>query len=126
MLDKISPGPGAAPRTTAAAVSSQLVSMPRTVQALPVMGGCFTPFAQQNLRKKPMKILVTRPLADGQQIAARLAEQGHQALLAPLLEPRFSDGPEPQLDDVEAILATSANGVRALVRRTARRDIPIF
>ena len=73
-----------------------------------------------------MKILVTRPLEDGRQIAARLAEMGHQALLAPLLEPRFFDGPEPALDDVQAILATSANGVRALIRRTPRRDIPIF
>src|SRR6185312_3004648 len=33
MLDRIAPGPGARPRTTAAAVSSQLVSMPRTVQS---------------------------------------------------------------------------------------------
>jgi uroporphyrinogen-III synthase len=73
-----------------------------------------------------MKILVTRPLEDGRQIAARLAEMGHQALLAPLLEPRFFDGPEPVLGDVQAILATSANGVRALIRRTRRRDIPIF
>ena len=73
-----------------------------------------------------MKILVTRPRADGEDIAVRLAERGHQALLAPLLEPRFFDGPEPALDDVQAILATSANGVRALIRRTPRRDIPIF
>jgi uroporphyrinogen-III synthase len=73
-----------------------------------------------------MKILVTRPLEDGRQIAARLAEMGHQALLAPLLEPRFFDGPEPALEGVQAILATSANGVRALIRRTPRRDIPIF
>lgn len=73
-----------------------------------------------------MKILVTRPLADGQEIAARLAEQGHLALLAPLLEPRWFDGPEPDLDGVQAILATSANGIRALIRRTGRRDIPIF
>jgi uroporphyrinogen-III synthase len=73
-----------------------------------------------------MKILVTRPLEDGQQIAARLAEMGHQAVLAPLLEPRFFEGPEPALDGVQAILATSANGIRALIRRTRRRDIPIF
>jgi uroporphyrinogen-III synthase len=73
-----------------------------------------------------MKILVTRPLVDGREIAARLAEIGHQALLAPLLEPRFFDGPEPALDDVQAILATSANGVRAVVRRSPRRDIPVF
>jgi uroporphyrinogen-III synthase len=73
-----------------------------------------------------MRILVTRPLEDGQAIAARLAQMGHAALLAPLLAPRFSDGPEPALDDVQAILATSANGIRALVRRTARRDIAVF
>jgi uroporphyrinogen-III synthase len=73
-----------------------------------------------------MRILVTRPREDGEQIAAKLAALGHTALLAPLLEPRFHDGPEPALNDVQAILATSANGIRALIRRTARRDIPIF
>jgi uroporphyrinogen-III synthase len=86
------------------------------------MGGCFTPFDQETA----MKILVTRPLEDGIEIAARLAALGHQALLAPLLEPRFFDGPEPELGDVTAILATSANGVRALARRTRRRDLAIF
>jgi len=77
-----------------------------------------------------MHILVTRPLEDGQEIAARLAARGHQALLAPLLEPRFHDGPrleeQSDLDKVQAVLATSANGVRALVRRTVRRDLPVF
>lgn len=78
-----------------------------------------------------MRILVTRPLEDGMETAARLAERGHQALLAPLLEPRFSDGPPLEdsgagFEDVQAILATSANGIRALSRRTARRDIPVF
>jgi uroporphyrinogen-III synthase len=73
-----------------------------------------------------MRILVTRPREDGEQIAAKLAALGHTALLAPLLEPRFHDGPEPALADVQAILATSANGIRALIRRTARRDIPVF
>jgi uroporphyrinogen-III synthase len=77
-----------------------------------------------------MRILVTRPLEDGREIAARLAARGHQAFLAPLLEPRFHDGPRLEegvgLDKMQAILATSANGVRALVRRTARRDLPVF
>lgn len=73
-----------------------------------------------------MKILVTRPLQDGQEIAARLAERGHTAVLAPLLTPRFTDGPELDLSDVEAVLATSANGIRALIRRTKRRDFSIF
>lgn len=73
-----------------------------------------------------MRILVTRPLEDGREIAARLAEHGHAALLAPLLTPRFEDGPELDLEGVEAVLATSANGIRALVRRTRRRDLSIF
>ena len=77
-----------------------------------------------------MRILVTRPLEDGAEIARLLAARGHQALLAPLLEPRFPEGPLLEegaiLDRVEAVLATSANGIRALRRRTARRDLPIF
>jgi uroporphyrinogen-III synthase len=73
-----------------------------------------------------MKILITRPQEDGKEIAARLAERGHQALLAPLLTPRFHDGPEPDLKGVQAILATSANGIRAFGRRSARRDFSVF
>ena len=73
-----------------------------------------------------MHVLVTRPLEDGQEIAARLAEMGHRALLAPLLTPHFLNGPEPDFHYVQAILVTSANGIRALIRRTARRDLPVF
>jgi uroporphyrinogen-III synthase len=77
-----------------------------------------------------MRILVTRPLEDGTEIARLLAGRGHQALLAPLLEPHFQDGPlletGTELEGVAAILATSANGIRALGPRTARRDIPIL
>src|SRR6185436_13489885 len=75
-----------------------------------------------------MRILVTRPLEDGREIARLLAERGHQTLLSPLLEPRFQDGPLPQeaLAGVQAVLATSANGIRALIRRTSRRDLSIF
>ena len=51
---------------------------------------------------------------------------GHDAVLAPLLEIRFLDGEEIALDGVQAILATSANGVRALARRSARRNVALF
>ena len=73
-----------------------------------------------------MKILITRPEEDGKEIAARLAERGHQALVAPLLTPCFHEGPEPDLTGVQAILATSANGIRAFVRRSQRRDFSVF
>jgi uroporphyrinogen-III synthase len=73
-----------------------------------------------------MRILVTRPQEDGVKTAALLAARGHQALLAPLLETRWFNGPDLDLAGIAAILATSANGVRALVRRTSRRDVPVF
>jgi len=73
-----------------------------------------------------MRILVTRPPEDAQRTAAELEARGHEAVVAPLVEIRFRDGPQLGLEDVQAILATSANGVRALARRTQRRDIPVF
>jgi len=73
-----------------------------------------------------MKVLVTRPAEDGAEIAQRLAAMGHEALLAPLLRIEFYPGPPLALDDVQAMLATSANGVRALATRTAVRDLPLF
>ena len=73
-----------------------------------------------------MRVLVTRPLADGETIAHRLAAMGHQALLAPLLTVEFLEGSPLNLASVQAVLVTSANGVRALARRIAERDIAIY
>lgn len=73
-----------------------------------------------------MRVLITRPREAGEAIAARLAAAGHVPLLAPLLEPRWFDGADLDLAGIDAILATSANGVRALVRRTRRRDVAVF
>ena len=73
-----------------------------------------------------MRVLVTRPVEDGEETARQLALRGHQSVLAPLLATQFWDGAEVTLEGVQAILATSANGVRALARRTARRDVPLF
>jgi uroporphyrinogen-III synthase len=77
-----------------------------------------------------MHILVTRPREDGTEIARLLLARGHLALLAPLLEPCFLEGPLLEagsaLGGVTAILATSANGIRALSRRTERRDLEIY
>jgi len=73
-----------------------------------------------------MRVLITRPEEDAVRIAEVLRSRGHEPLIAPLLKTHFHDGPEVSLDGIQAILATSANGVRALVRRTSRRDIPVF
>ncbi|MGH6828569.1 MAG: uroporphyrinogen-III synthase [Rhizomicrobium sp.] len=72
-----------------------------------------------------MRVLVTRPIRDGEKIARRLALLGHQALLAPLVSVKFLN-PALDLKDVQAVLATSANGVRAFCALTRRRDLPLF
>jgi uroporphyrinogen-III synthase len=73
-----------------------------------------------------VRVLVTRPLEDAAETARQLAARGHQALVAPLLQTVFFEGPPLTLDGVQAVLATSANGIRALARRTALRDLPVF
>jgi uroporphyrinogen-III synthase len=73
-----------------------------------------------------MRVLLTRPKQDAEVFAGRLSERGHAVLSAPLLSVRFHDGPALMLDGVQGVLATSANGVRALARRTERRDLPVF
>jgi uroporphyrinogen-III synthase len=73
-----------------------------------------------------LRILVTRPREDGEEIARRLGAMGHQTLLAPLLSVKFLDGAPLDLAGIQAVLVTSANGVRALVRRTPNRHAVIF
>jgi len=73
-----------------------------------------------------MRILVTRPAEDGAEIARLLTDMGHEALLAPLLTIRIFDRPKLTLEGVQAVLATSANGVRALAARSDVRDVSLF
>lgn len=73
-----------------------------------------------------MRVLVTRPLDDALEIQILLAARGHETIVAPLLRVEFRRGADIDLKGVQAILATSANGVRALAQRTGRRDVPVF
>lgn len=71
-----------------------------------------------------MRILVTRPSEDATRLAARLAAMGVEAIAAPLLDIRNIAGPALDLSGVQAILFTSANGVRAFIQRSEARTIP--
>jgi len=73
-----------------------------------------------------MRVLVTRPLDDALEIQILLAARGHEVVVAPLLRVEFRLGPDIDLTGVQGILATSANGVRALAQRTGRRDVSVF
>jgi uroporphyrinogen-III synthase len=72
-----------------------------------------------------MRLLITRPHEDAVAIAEILRARGHVPIVAPLMEVHFRDGPQIPLEGVQAVLATSANGVRGLARRSSRRDVPL-
>ena len=64
-----------------------------------------------------MRALVTRPRAEAASLAEALAARGIAALLEPLLDISYRDLGDPlDLAGVQAVLCTSANGVRAFAR----------
>ncbi len=73
-----------------------------------------------------MRLLVTRPIDDAEPLAERLHAMGHTILLAPVLEIQILAGIPLPLEGVQAVLATSANGVRAFAHASHRRDLPLF
>ena len=70
-----------------------------------------------------MRILVTRPQEDAKQLTAQLSRQGFDVIEAPLLDIVYQDGPAVDVSGVQAILLTSANGVRAFAQRCSDRSI---
>ena len=68
------------------------------------------------------RVLITRPAEDAAPLAGRLAALGIAALIEPMLAIRLIAGPPPDLAGVQALLITSANGVRALAARSAARS----
>jgi uroporphyrinogen-III synthase len=73
-----------------------------------------------------MLALVTRPRAEAEALAELLARHGIEAVIEPMIEIVEREAALPDLAGVQAILCTSANGVRALARASAVRDVPIF
>ena len=78
-----------------------------------------------------MRVLVTRPEEDAAGLAAALREAGHEPVMAPLLAVEFLSPAalDPELCGVQALLFTSANGVRALAALKTgapRRDLPVL
>jgi len=73
-----------------------------------------------------MRVLVTRALEDARSLAAELAADGIDSVLAPMLSYEFLDpeadaGPPPA-----AYIITSRNGAEALARYTADRSVPVY
>ncbi|MBM3519006.1 MAG: uroporphyrinogen-III synthase, partial [Alphaproteobacteria bacterium] len=73
-----------------------------------------------------MRVLITRPRAEAERLAADLAARGIESLIEPVLEVRFRDVALPDPARFQAFLCTSANGARGLAAMTARRDAPLY
>lgn len=69
--------------------------------------------------------LVTRPREDAEGVSQELRQRGLDVTVAPLLDIRPVDA-EVDSAGVQGILATSANGVRALARLLPDRDLPVW
>lgn len=73
-----------------------------------------------------LNVLVTRPRPDAAALTAELERRGHTVLQQPLLEIEIDANSALDLDGVQALLFTSANGVRAFTARSGRRDLPVY
>ena len=71
-----------------------------------------------------IRALVTRPLPDAGRTADALAARGVTALVEPMLRIEFLPAPVLDLGDVQALLFTSANGVRAFAAASPERGLP--
>jgi uroporphyrinogen-III synthase len=69
---------------------------------------------------------VTRPRPEAENLAAALAARGIGALIEPLITIHYAEVPTPDQTGVQALLCTSANGVRALARLSGERRLPLF
>jgi uroporphyrinogen-III synthase len=66
-----------------------------------------------------VRIVVTRPADQGEPLAARLEDLGHDVVIRPLIELE-STGDEPiDVSGYDWVVVTSANGARELARRAA-------
>jgi uroporphyrinogen-III synthase len=70
--------------------------------------------------------LITRPDDDAEPLAAALIARGITVVREPLLTVKPVTDAKIDLDGVQAVLFTSANGVRAFANLSQRRDLPVF
>ena len=75
---------------------------------------------------KTMRALVTRPREESESLASALAARGIGTVIEPMMEVHYHGAAKLDLATVQAILCTSANGVRALARVTGERQLPLF
>jgi uroporphyrinogen-III synthase len=72
------------------------------------------------------RVLITRPSEDAAPLAAKLAAMGIESHVEPLLTIAPVAGAKVELEGVQALLFTSANGVRAFTALSPERGLLAF
>ena len=75
-------------------------------------------------QKRPLAI-ITRPIEDAAYLADLVRREGGAAVISPVMSIRYGEE-ELDLSGIGALAFTSANGVRAFIAQTERRDLPVF
>lgn len=73
-----------------------------------------------------MTVLVTRGWPGAERTANGLREMGISPIISPVLDINFRASINVDLSDVQGLIFTSANGVRAWGPRREERDLPVF
>lgn len=76
--------------------------------------------------KTARTVLLTRPRAESEKLAAEVEKRGLVPFIEPMLEIVHLDVTLPDLTPFQAFIFTSANGVDALARLSDVRDKPVF
>jgi uroporphyrinogen-III synthase len=72
-----------------------------------------------------MRLLITRPAEDAEPLARALAQAGHETIIEALMTIVDVTAPDMDMDGAQALLITSANGIRAFARAHAERALPV-
>ncbi|MBL6959262.1 MAG: uroporphyrinogen-III synthase [Rhodospirillales bacterium] len=72
-----------------------------------------------------MRFLITRPDEDAEPLARALEQRGHETIIEALMTIVDVPALDMELDGVQALLITSANGIRAFARAHAERSLPV-
>ena len=88
--------------------------------------GAEAPDLAEIASRQGMQALVTRPHEEAQSLAAALTVREVGAVIEPMMEVHYCGAAALDLATVQAILCTSANGVRALARVTGERRLPLL
>src|SRR2546423_14567502 len=90
----------------------------RQVKALPMKFAASQGEISPSFEPVAMRLLLTRPRDDAEPVADSLRSRGHEPFIAPLMEIRLLPGPKIPLTGAQGLIATSANGIRALAARS--------